>query len=151
MPDSIYRLVDANINRVTEALRFLDDVARFTLDDGDLSRDLRAIRHGVARAAEAAADQLLAHRDSTSDVGADSEATAKGGLKTLVRANFRRVQEGLRSLEEASKLPAVSVLLQTDDFRKARFAAYAIEKRMVPKLPATVAGTRSRKKGPSPA
>ncbi len=144
----MWRLIDANINRVTEALRFLDDVARFILDDRDLSRDLRAIRHGLARAAEAATDQLLAHRDSGRDVGADSEATKKDDLKALVRANFRRVQEGLRSLEEAAKLPAVSYLLQTDDFRQARFAAYTLEKQMVAKLPNSPAATRSRKTGP---
>jgi len=149
MPQNIYRLIDVNINRVTEALRFLDDVARFVLDDRDLSRGLRAIRHGLAQATQTAADQLLTHRDSDGDVGADSEATPKDDLKTLVRANFKRVQEGLRSLEEATKLPTVSGLLKSDDFRKARFATYTAEKEMVTKLPNGPAITRNRKKGPS--
>ena len=39
--------MDANANRAREALRVLEDAARFALDDADLSARLKAIRHGL--------------------------------------------------------------------------------------------------------
>ena len=39
------RILDANANRAREALRVLEDYARFVLNDPTLSADLKSIRH----------------------------------------------------------------------------------------------------------
>lgn len=131
MPSDVWRLIDANINRVSEGLRFLDDVARFVLDDADLSDRLRQLRHEVAEASSDLTAVLLDHRNAEGDVGAEAEASPKADLKSLVRANFKRVQEGCRAIEEAAKLLEVGAVLDSDRFRRVRFSAYAVEKQMV--------------------
>ncbi len=45
MNPSLLRLLDANCNRAREALRVLEDYARFVLDHADLSGRLKAVRH----------------------------------------------------------------------------------------------------------
>ena len=47
MSTHIYRIIDANRNRIGEGLRFLEDVARFILDDGDISEQLKSMRHTI--------------------------------------------------------------------------------------------------------
>ena len=44
------RMIDANANRAREALRVLEDYARFGLDDKDLSHELKNIRHLLTEA-----------------------------------------------------------------------------------------------------
>ncbi|MEE9401124.1 MAG: thiamine phosphate synthase, partial [Dehalococcoidia bacterium] len=39
------RILDANLNRIGEGLRLLEDISRFTLNDSDLSEQLKALRH----------------------------------------------------------------------------------------------------------
>ena len=67
-PDAL-RMLDANLNRAREALRTVEDYARFALDDGELCGRLKAIRHDLATATgELAADAVL-WRDTPGDVG----------------------------------------------------------------------------------
>lgn len=131
---STWRIIDANLNRASEGLRVLDDVARFVLNDAKLSKELRTIRHDITDAARGVTAELLRHRDSEEDVGTEAEATPKKDMAALARANFKRVQEALRVLEETAKLPEARSKLDSDRFRKARFATYALEKQMTPKL-----------------
>src|SRR5690606_27786054 len=64
------RIIDANANRAREALRVMEDAARFVLDDADLCADLKSLRHDLAAAISAAAAgfggeaALLAWRDT---------------------------------------------------------------------------------------
>ena len=46
----LLRLLDANANRAREALRVLEDYARFVLDDGALQAGLKSLRHDFAQA-----------------------------------------------------------------------------------------------------
>lgn len=109
----VLRLVDANLNRATEALRVADDLARFLLDDADLCGRFKALRHELVAAVGRlsgevgdAAARLLA-RDTAGDVG-----TAQSGAGEYTRRNAAgvaqsacgRLAEALRSLEEACKL-----------------------------------------------
>ncbi len=131
---STWRIIDANLNRASEGLRVLDDIARFVLDDAELSRELRAIRHDIVNAAASVTSELLKHRDSEEDVGVEAEGTPKKDIAALARANFKRVQEALRVLEETAKLPETRGKLDSDHFRKARFTAYTLEKQTLQKL-----------------
>lgn len=131
---SIWRIIDANLNRASEGLRVLDDIARFALNDAELSRELRTIRHDIMDTASNVTPELLRHRDSEEDVGAEAESAPKEGMASMARANFKRVQEALRVLEETAKLPEARGKLDSDRFRRARFAVYTLEKQMVLKL-----------------
>lgn len=131
---STWRIIDANLNRASEGLRVLDDIVRFVLNDADLSRGLRAIRHEIVDVAAGVTGELLKHRDSEEDVGIEAEATPKKDIAALARANFKRVQEALRVLEETAKLPETRGKLDSDRFRKARFSAYTLEKQTLQKL-----------------
>ena len=39
------RIVDANLNRIGEGLRLIEDITRFILNDSDISEQLKAMRH----------------------------------------------------------------------------------------------------------
>jgi len=45
MNNSIFRILDANFNRAREALRVMEEYARFVLDDGSLTAAIKAARH----------------------------------------------------------------------------------------------------------
>ncbi len=109
------RVIDANTNRAREALRTLEDVARFTLASEPLAAGLKAARHDLRTALEAAGlDPLLlaAGRDTPGDVGTDLTGTgeaSRGDAQGLAVAAGKRAGEALRVLEEALKtLPASS-------------------------------------------
>jgi thiamine monophosphate synthase len=52
-PDSEYlRIFDANLNRIGEGLRFLEDLARLTLNDVGLTRQLKTMRHDILESDE---------------------------------------------------------------------------------------------------
>src|SRR5260370_18945065 len=64
------RVLDAAANRGREALRVLEDHARFMLNDAFLSGRLKQLRHDLAAALELLpAGLLLSARDTTHDVG----------------------------------------------------------------------------------
>jgi thiamine-phosphate pyrophosphorylase len=122
--------LDANANRAREGLRVAEDVARFLWDDGPLTARLKRIRHGVTRA-EKTLFQSLPDRCVARDVKGDKgrgtrEASEKRRRHAgdVFRANLKRAQEALRSLEEFAKVLGREEAL---DFKRLRYAAYAVE------------------------
>jgi thiamine-phosphate pyrophosphorylase len=127
------RLVDANLNRIGEGLRVLEDVARFILSDAALSQELRAMRHELAIEVAPFHEQLLTARDSASDVGALIQTTEnRSNASDVVIANAKRVQESLRVMEEFAKLPDLA--LNSTKFNQIRFRLYELERELVFKL-----------------
>ncbi len=104
---ALLRIIDAASNRGREGLRMLEDVARFALDDVALTDQLKQLRHTLAaELAKFDSSSLLAARNTPEDVGTQLTAVAERGradLRAVVAANFKRVQESLRSLEEFGK------------------------------------------------
>jgi len=99
------RAVDANLNRVGEGLRVAEDILRYCLDDGPLQARVKALRHRLAAAAPG--EPYVGSRRPKEDVGFDAPGELeyqRPVLQALLRANFKRAQEGLRSLEELFKL-----------------------------------------------
>jgi len=47
--DNLYRVLDANVNRTSEGLRVLEDLARFCYNDRLLSKRIKELRHSVRR------------------------------------------------------------------------------------------------------
>lgn len=48
MNRDLRRIVDANLNRVTEGLRVVEDVFRFAFDDAVMQQRLKSMRHRLA-------------------------------------------------------------------------------------------------------
>jgi len=129
------RIIDANLNRAGEGLRFLEETARFILDDAALTQQLKTLRHETLRVDSSLHQKLLQSRNSEGDVGIDSEVPDKDKqreLPTTVTANARRVQESLRVMEELAKIPGIN--LDPEKFKHARFKLYTIEKTLLSRL-----------------
>jgi len=123
----VLRILDANANRCAEGLRVVEEIARFSLEDGTLTERLKEIRHEVRRAVRRIANGALAHRDSDGDVGSRSATAsefARGSLEAVARANFARAEEALRVLEEFGKLVDESGARL---LKSLRFTLYTIE------------------------
>ncbi|HUY92275.1 MAG TPA: thiamine phosphate synthase [Pirellulales bacterium] len=123
------RIIDAAANRAREALRVLEDFSRFALDDRERTEQFKQLRHALAaELSRFSAAELLAARDTPADVGtqltADAERT-RSDLASVTTANFKRLQESLRSLEEYGKT------LDADfgaALKQLRYRSYTLEK-----------------------
>jgi thiamine-phosphate pyrophosphorylase len=126
---SIYRIIDANLNRVKEGLRVCEEIARFILNNHKLTADFKQARHdieGIVRKAYSSL-KLLKERNSHTDVG---RLNSRGELKRkdfrdIFQANIQRAKESLRVLEEFSKLIDSKAALR---FKQIRYKIYEIEK-----------------------
>lgn len=123
------RLFDATANRAREGLRVVEDYVRFVLDDAHLHGLLKRFRHDLT-------DMLrpmqwpdrLAARETQHDVGTSltlPSESARIDADALVAANFARLQEALRSLEEFGKLldPAIA-----ETAKQLRYRAYTLHR-----------------------
>ncbi len=121
------RIIDANLNRTVEALRVLEEIARFYLDDKELSTILKNMRHEICSETDYLYEQLLSSRDTVNDVGTTiANNTHRCGILSVFKANIKRLQQALRVLAEYSQCNAV--------FEKSRYSAYTVEKIMWGKL-----------------
>lgn len=129
---SVLRILDANFNRVREALRVMEEHARMILDDAALARRIKECRHRLA-AAMTAFDikDLLASRDALGDVGTaittESESTRDGTLAVALAA-AKRAGESLRVIEEYSKTLNSAVAQQVESIR---YEVYSLEQELL--------------------
>ena len=133
MPLQTLRIIDANCNRITEGLRLLEDIARFLLNDVELSQQLKSLRHAVVTSLNKFASNLLSARDAEGDVGAGIELSQRQDLISLITANAKRAEEGLRVIEELAKLPEISPTISSNSFQRARFQLYTLERGLASK------------------
>ncbi len=135
MPHQTLRIIDANCNRIGEGLRFLEDIARFLLNDAHLTQQLKTMRHNLVKNLSKFNVALLSERNSKSDVGINIELTSQQqDLPSLITANAKRVEEALRVIEELAKLPDLSSELHSKDFEQARFNLYTLERELSSKV-----------------
>ena len=117
------RILDASANRATEALRVIEDFLRFGLDDAHLSSLAKQLRHDLAAAlGELPPVSRFAARDTLGDVGTSINTDSEYQRTTatdIVEANFARLQQSLRSMEEFAKIdfPHVAQLLEQLRYR----------------------------------
>ncbi|MFH1798885.1 MAG: thiamine-phosphate pyrophosphorylase [Candidatus Omnitrophota bacterium] len=136
MDKGVYRIIDANLNRVMEAIRVCEDIIRFSSNNERLTLKLKNLRHEIFNSIktlrEEHLEELVSSRDMN-DVGTKSTESEKkrSDLIDLFLANTQRGKESLRVLEEVLKLFDQD-LSQT--FKKLRFKLYEIEKTAVKKL-----------------
>lgn len=129
------RIIDANLNRIGEGLRVLEEIARLSLNDASLTQQLKNMRHDIVRVDDNLQLKLINARDSGGDVGADmlvsGEEKPRDTADTVI-ANARRVQESLRVLEEIARVPDLK--LDTGKYKNTRFTLYSIEKELILKI-----------------
>lgn len=121
---SIYRIVDANLNRLREGLRVLEDICRFGLDDEKNASTIKDLRHMV-RLDDLTT--LLDARDILGDVLKKSTKSElrRENLNDIITANIKRCQESSRVLEEILKTINAE---KSVNFKEIRYALYDLEK-----------------------
>ena len=105
--DSMFRILDASLNRATEGLRTIEDTARMTLEDSVAAEVFKAMRHDLQSAsAVLPRDRLLAARDAAGDVGTAIETAGervRSSEGQIVAAAASRTAQALRVIEEHIK------------------------------------------------
>ncbi len=155
---SVLRVIDANANRAREALRVMEDAARFVLNDSALTAEAKHLRHALrevlATPPNLTAPQTpenpdesapLTHRDTPGDVGTalntDAEHSRKN-LRDIVTAAAKRLGEALRTLEEFTKLPHAPG--NPAALKQLRYRAYDLEQQLLNRLAASQRGRHWR-------
>jgi len=121
------RLLDANLNRLVEGIRVVEDVFRYILDDKTTALNLKSLRH---KARLDIYTKLISSRDIKNDVLKKSVKSEQNreDLKSILIANFKRAQESSRVLEEFTKLISTE---DSEKFKYIRYELYDLEKKLL--------------------
>lgn len=121
------RIIDVNLNRATEALRALEEIARFYLNNEVLCVKLKNMRHFVCSFFDSDYSALLSSRDTINDVGTGVSNPTKEKreitIENAFKSNIKRLEQALRMLSEYGGLPDTQ-----------RYESYTVEKEMYGKL-----------------
>ena len=143
--NSVYRILDAAINRAGEGMRVVEDYVRMVVQDEHLSRQLKQLRHDLTQATMSIEpESRIAARDTVGDVGcrieteteyqrgtdpagksASTDDPSSAPASGLVQANLARAQQALRTIEEFSKTIDPEIAKQVEQLR---YRTYTIEK-----------------------
>jgi thiamine-phosphate pyrophosphorylase len=126
---SVYRILDANRNRCLEGLRVVEEYVRFIWEDRHLVTLCKQLRHDLVDVlADVPAVEMHAARDTLRDVGTAVRTAMeyhRADLWAVVAANWGRVQQSLRAIEEYLKVLAPR---QATRIESLRYRAYAVER-----------------------
>ncbi|WP_353933125.1 thiamine phosphate synthase [Okeanomitos corallinicola TIOX110] len=120
----VYRILDANLDRAREGLRIIEEWCRFGLNDATLAETCKHLRQEVSKWHTA---QIRAARDTPGDPGtalSHPQEEERSSMTSLLQANFCRVQEALRVLEEYGKLDDANM---GKVFKQMRYQVYSLE------------------------
>lgn len=117
------RLIDANLNRLREGIRVVEDIFRYIYDDKQTALKLKELRH-LSRLDNYI--ELLETRDIKNDVLRSSIKSEQNreDLNSILIANFKRAQESARVLEEFTKLISIK---DSENFKYVRYELYNLE------------------------
>ncbi|CCH65521.1 Thiamin-phosphate pyrophosphorylase [Richelia intracellularis HM01] len=120
----VYRILDTNLDRAREGLRIIEEWCRFGLNSPQLVTKFKNLRQEVAQWHH---EEMKAARDTPGDTGTELSHVReekRSSINSLLSANFCRVQEAMRVLEEYSKLydPKMGKA-----FRQMRYSVYTLE------------------------
>ncbi len=129
----VLRMLDANANRAREALRVLEEAARFGLDDANLSSGIKSLRHDLA-AALALIPALLENRNTPGDVGTTihtPQEYQRSSVHAVASAAGKRLSEALRALEEYAKVLPPTQAAAAPLLEQLRYRGYDVEQRLL--------------------
>ena len=121
------RLIDANLNRLREGIRVIEDIYRYIYNDKKTATELKSLRH---KSRIDIYTDLLDSRDIQNDVlkqTIESELN-RVDLTSILIANFKRAQESARVLEEFGKLISSKT---SETFKSIRYSLYHLEKTII--------------------
>jgi len=123
MNENYLRLIDANLNRLREGIRVVEDIFRYVYNDKQTALKLKELRH-LSRLENYI--ELLETRDVKNDVLRSSIKSEQNrtDLYSILIANFKRAQESSRVLEEFSKLTSIE---DSENFKYIRYELYNLE------------------------
>ncbi|HSA07431.1 MAG TPA: thiamine phosphate synthase [Candidatus Gastranaerophilales bacterium] len=125
------RIIDVNLNRATEALRVLEEISRFILNNEKISSELKNLRHELFMAFNFQYADLLKSRNTEEDVGREMyNSSVRNDIIDVHKANFKRLQQALRSLSEYSQAENMDISV----LEKTRYESYTLEKKMFEEL-----------------
>lgn len=128
--NEIHRIIDANLNRASEALRVLEDFARFVKNNEIVSAKLKNIRHELNQIIVSNPNLILS-RESNLDLGRYIENNSeRKSNRDIIRANSKRIGESLRVLSEYGQLLRRDAPLE-HLFENFRYEIYTIEKELI--------------------
>ncbi|RAP26734.1 thiamine phosphate synthase [Candidatus Marinamargulisbacteria bacterium SCGC AG-333-B06] len=112
------QIIDANINRASEGLRVIEEYVRFIAKHKNYTDQLSGIRKKLNKCIPQTAS-LLSIRNTEQDMRAKEKPEKRESIHHVLTANFKRIQESLRVLEE-----------YTGDviFNECRYDIYELEK-----------------------
>ena len=121
--NSSLRLIDANLNRLREGIRVIEDIFRYVYNNKEVATKLKNLRH-LARTENYY--ELLETRDVKNDVLRESIKSEQNrdNLNSILIANFKRAQESARVLEEFTKLTSIK---DSENFKYIRYELYNLE------------------------
>jgi hypothetical protein len=129
---SVLRVIDANVNRLREALRVMEEYYRFIIGQKTAAQQCKKLRHSLAGFERAIGRAcLLQSRNTVTDPFAradHAETQRRKTIEALFIANCKRGQEAARALEEYCKVPAGFNRLVTTA-KHIRFTIYKLEKK----------------------
>ncbi|HOK79861.1 MAG TPA: thiamine phosphate synthase [bacterium] len=127
------RIIDANFNRVREALRVIEDTLRFSDAGKNVSSKIRSIKHLLSNEYfKTFGYRALTARDVTTDHGKRNQPYSAETLKQILIRNFMRAEEGLRCIEECSRIVSPD---STGTWQALRFKIYDIEQQIITRIP----------------
>ena len=123
MNENYLRLIDANLNRLREGVRVVEDIFRYVYNDKQTALKLKELRH-LSRLENYI--ELLETRDVKNDVLRSSIKSEqnRSDLYSILIANFKRAQESSRVLEEFTKLTSIK---DSENFKYIRYELYNLE------------------------
>ena len=123
----LFRVCDANLNRLKEGIRVVEDILRYKDNNKILASKLKQLRH---QAKTSKYKQFLEQRDSLNDVLKPSTKSEqkRETLEDIIISNFKRAQESSRVLEEIFKLDDIN---ESEKFKSIRYALYSLEKEII--------------------
>ena len=121
------RIIDVNLNRLTEGLRVVEDVVRLGLEDRRVLAGVRKLRTQLGRDVRALRRQVIPSRKSETDLGRGDrfDRAKRKSLEDVLLANFKRAEESARVLEEVLKVTEPEL---AGKFKAVRFRLYDLER-----------------------
>lgn len=123
----LFRVIDANLNRLREGIRVVEDIVRYRDNNKELAQKLKLLRHKT-KIKETL--EILKERDSINDVlrSTIKSELNRSDISSIIIANFKRAEESSRVLEELYKLCNAEY---SENFKYIRYELYTLEKEIL--------------------
>ncbi|MER3475407.1 MAG: thiamine phosphate synthase [Leptolyngbya sp. ERB_1_2] len=128
MQPALYRILDANLDRAREGLRVIEEWCRFGLENVALTEQCKHWRQELAQWHQS---ELRTSRNTPDDPGTDlthPQEAVRSSVEQVLQANFARIEEALRVLEEYGKVYRSEM---ASAIKQMRYQVYTLESQLL--------------------